>query len=97
MENDRTPAVDAPDETVVTWAEAIIGPFRVVSRHAHDHGYSQLWRLQTTADNLFFWLKCHRYPNKWAGEVHALTHWASGFGLSPKVLGWRASRRSPCC
>lgn len=74
-----------PDEATLAWVESVVGPFRVVSRFAHSHGYSQLWRLAAGSDSL--WLKMHAHPHKWAGEVHALTQWADP--LAPTLLAWR--------
>jgi hypothetical protein len=72
-----------PDASLMSWIEKAIGPFRVVSRYAHDHGYSQLWRLQADQDRRdFYWLKCHQYPGKWAGEVYALTQWIPSLNLA---------------
>jgi hypothetical protein len=95
MTSDTTPQL-LPEESLLPWAEQIIGPFRVRSRFAHDHGYSQLWRLEaerpvSPSGSPFCWLKCHQYPGKWAGEVYALTEWTARLGLSaPRVLGRRA-------
>ncbi|MGV3615065.1 MAG: phosphotransferase family protein [Fimbriimonas sp.] len=80
--------MERPDVATLEWVEAQLGRFEIVSRYAHSHGYSQLWRLMTGGD--FVWLKMHRYPRKWAGEVHALTHWAPALGLSPILLASRA-------
>jgi aminoglycoside/choline kinase family phosphotransferase len=74
-----------PDEATLAWVEGIVGPFRVVSRFAHDHGYSQLWRIEVGSD--YVWLKMHAHPHKWAGEVHALTQWTDP--LAPALLAWR--------
>src|SRR5687768_5191013 len=74
---------------VAEWVAGVLGAFRVVSRFAHDHGYSRLWRLEG-GEGRFFWLKCHQYPGKWAGEVHALTRWTGPLGLdAPEVRGFR--------
>lgn len=77
------------DKQLTDWAEDILGPVQIVSRYAHDHGYSQLWRLQAQSSQKFFWLKCHQYPGKWAGEVHALTQWTPALNLAaPQVYGY---------
>ena len=77
--------MELPDDQTLAWVEEILGPFRLVSRFAHSHGYSKLWRLTAGSDRV--WLKMHAHPHKWAGEVHALTRWAAS--LMPTVLGWR--------
>ncbi|RYG26418.1 hypothetical protein EON82_03395 [bacterium] len=76
-----------PDESVLAWVEDQIGPFGVVSQFAHDHGYSQLWRLAAGGEHV--WLKMHAYPHKWAGEVHALTRWGPALGKTPCGVAWR--------
>ena len=89
---------DLPDTSLMSRLEEAIGPFQVVSRFAHDHGYSQLWRLQATqatqatqAESEFYWLKCHQYPGKWAGEVYALTYWTPTLNLSaPRIIAHRS-------
>ena len=81
------PSEEAPDDATLAWAEGLLGPVRVRSRFAHDHGYSRLWRLSTARG--FVWLKMHAHPHKWAGEVHALSRWTPSLGLAPPVLGWR--------
>ena len=76
------------------WVEEHVGSFDIVSTYAHEHGYSQLWRLRIAGGRIgdkHVWLKCHRHPPKWAGEVHALTKWAPELGLAPETLAWRAS------
>lgn len=86
-------SIPAPSDSVLAWAREILGPFQIASRYAHDHDYSELWRLQTEISpgpSAFFWLKCHRYPGKWAGEVNALANWASPLGLPvPQIQGFR--------
>ena len=79
--------METPDDDVLAWVEGAIGPFRVLSRFAHEHGYSRLWRLSAGSD--FAWLKMHAHPRKWAGEVHALTRWKDP--LAPALLAWRES------
>lgn len=74
-----------PDAEILAWVEGVVGPFDVVSQVVHDHGYSRLWRISAASD--FCWLKMHRFPHKWAGEVHALTHWKSP--LMPTLLALR--------
>lgn len=81
--------VPLPDEATWAWAESVLGAFRVASHFAHSHAYSNLWRLAVGDDHV--WLKMHAHPNKWAGEVHALTRWDDA--LTPSVLGWR---EAPC-
>lgn len=76
-----------PDFEAMAWVEEQVGPCRVLSRFAHDHGYSQLWRL--SAGNEHVWLKMHAYPHKWAGEVHALSQWGPGLGQTPGLIAWR--------
>lgn len=74
---------------VAEWTEGLLGTFQIALRFAHDHGYSQLWRLEAE-EGRFYWLKCHQYPGKWAGEVHALTRWTQALGLdAPEVRGFR--------
>lgn len=80
-----------PDEETLAWVEAQVGAFEIVSRYAHDHGYSRLWRVRTGGEHL--WLKMHTYPNKWAGEVQALMRWALPLGLTPRVVAWS---KEPC-
>lgn len=82
------PSDEQPDDAVLAWIKTVVGPVQVISRFAHDHGYSRLWRLRTGNDHL--WLKMHAYPHKWAGEVHALTQWTPALGLTPKVLAHQA-------
>ena len=77
--------MELPDAETLAWIEGVVGPFRILSRFAHAHGYSRLWRLAVGGDAV--WLKMHAHPRKWAGEVHALTHWADP--LTPTLLGWR--------
>jgi|GEM_PF-976904 len=77
-----------PDEETLAWVERQLGSFQVLSRYAHDHGYSQLWRLRSASGNV--WLKMHAYPGKWAGEIFALTHWGPAVGRTPRVLASRA-------
>jgi len=79
--------MELPDAETLAWVEGVVGPFRVLSRFAHLHGYSRLWRLAVGGDAV--WLKMHAHPRKGAGEVHALTRWADP--LAPTVLGWRDS------
>jgi Ser/Thr protein kinase RdoA (MazF antagonist) len=79
--------IEPPDESTLAWVEEQVGPCRVESRFAYDHGYSQLWRLSTYGDHV--WLKMHAHPHKWAGEVHALTAWGKPLGQTPKVIAWR--------
>ncbi len=79
--------MDTPDDATLAWVEDSVGPFRIVSRFAHEHGYSRLWRLSAADD--YLWLKMHAHPRKWAGEVHALTHWR--VPLAPTLLAWRES------
>lgn len=81
--------MELPDVATMAWAEATLGPFQVLSRFAHSHGYSRLWRLETDGGRV--WLKMHAHPHKWAGEVHALTRWT--LPLAPALL---ASRDEPC-
>jgi Ser/Thr protein kinase RdoA (MazF antagonist) len=76
-----------PDAEVLAWVEVQVGPCQVVSRFAHDHGYSQLWRL--SAGGEYLWLKMHAYPHKWAGEVHALARWTPQLGQTPRLIAWR--------
>ena len=78
---------EVPDPDSLSWVEASVGAVRVMSHYAHGHGYSKLWRLQAGYGR--FWLKLHRYPGKWAGEVHALRTWAAPLGLSPIAVAWR--------
>jgi hypothetical protein len=80
------------DAEVLGWVESHLGVVEVVSRYAHDHGYSRLWRLRAGTD--YFWLKMHTYPAKAAGEVHALVRWAPSLGLSPAVVAWRDGPRA---
>jgi Ser/Thr protein kinase RdoA (MazF antagonist) len=87
-------AMILPDDSLMAWIEEAIGSFQVTSHYAHDHGCSRLWRLQANkpdqAGGQFFWLKCHQYPGKWAGEVHALTHWTPHLKLAaPQVRAYR--------
>lgn len=79
------PAFELPDDATMAWIGGVLGPFEVVSRFAHAHGYSKLWRLE--AGGQTFWLKMHAHPHKWAGEVHALKGWAPP--LSPRVVAYR--------
>lgn len=81
-----------PDAETLAWVKAEVGHFEIVSRYAHDHGYSQLWRLKAAEEHL--WLKMHAFPGKWAGEVHALSRWAPGLGLAPSVVAFRPEPRS---
>jgi Ser/Thr protein kinase RdoA (MazF antagonist) len=83
-----------PDDSLMAWVEEALGSFQTVSHYAHDHGCSRLWRLQANkpdqAGGAFFWLKCHQYPGKWAGEVHALTYWTPALKLTaPQVRAYR--------
>jgi hypothetical protein len=80
-----------PDPETLAWVRGHVGPFEIVSRYAHDHGYSRLWRLRAGA--AFFWLKMHTYPAKWAGEVHALTHWTPSLGLTPSLIAFSEEPR----
>jgi len=80
-------ALDLPTEDVMEWVEGVIGPARVLSRFAHVHAYSQLWRLDAGGKKV--WLKMHAQERKWAGEVYALTQWTPTLGLTPEVLGYR--------
>lgn len=75
-----------PDSETLAWTESQVGPVEVMSRYAHGHGYSRLWRLRAGSE--FVWLKMHTYPAKWAGEVHALTRWTPSLGLTPSVIAF---------
>ena len=74
-----------PDPDTLAWADSVVGPSRIVSRFAHDHGNARLWRLEAAGDAV--WLKMHAQPRKWAGEVHALSRWNAP--LVPTLLGAR--------
>jgi Ser/Thr protein kinase RdoA (MazF antagonist) len=78
---------ELPEDEIVQWVVERLGPIQVVSRFAHDHGYSKLWRLATNDGHA--WLKMHTFPNKWGGEVHALTRWTPAIGQAPMVLAHR--------
>ena len=87
-EGDIVTDIELPEALLMRWVEETIGRFRVVSRYAHSHGCSHLWRLQ--ADREFFWLKRHQSPGKCAGEAHALTRWTPALNLAaPQVRGYR--------
>lgn len=75
------------DEATADWVGDALGPFEIVGRFAHSHGYSRLWRV--AAGSGTFWVKLHRFPGKWSGEVHALREWAPSLGLSPRVVAVR--------
>lgn len=74
-----------PPAEVHAWAESHLGPFQVLLKYQHDHAYSELWRLEAQGQR--FWLKMHRYPAKFAGELHGLTQW--GNHLTPRVVAQR--------
>ena len=76
-----------PSDEVLAWVQSEIGIASVRSRFEHGHAYSKLWRLEVQGQMV--WLKMHGQERKWAGEVHALTKWASELGLAPIVLGFR--------
>ncbi|MES2463655.1 MAG: aminoglycoside phosphotransferase family protein, partial [Armatimonadota bacterium] len=47
--------------------------------------------MQSDRDDAFYWLKCHQYPRKWAGEVYALTRWIPLVGLAaPRVIAHKS-------
>lgn len=83
--------MERPPEQTWTWVQGLVGQCEPISQYAHSHGYSKLWRLKAGGE--FLWLKMHAYPNKWAGEVYALTHWTPELGMTPRVVG---VQENPC-
>jgi len=85
---DSQTAFELPNKETQVWVETSLGSCEYVSRFAHIHASSQLWRLRN--GNGFFWLKLHKQAGKWASEIHALAQWAPGLGVSPNVVAFRA-------
>lgn len=68
-------------------AAALGGPITVEADLRQTHGESLVWRIRTPAGEAAY-LKSHRQPGKWAGEVHAYERWVRpAFGdAAPRLI-----------
>jgi Ser/Thr protein kinase RdoA (MazF antagonist) len=73
------------DEPVAAWVVRVLGPCDVVADHSWAHGDSQVVRVRA-ADGTDWFVKRHRYADRYDREVAAYRRWVPVFGDRAPVL-----------